>query len=76
MKTQISTALKLYREEKLYTGKRNGGYRKPKKTQGALILVLHLVPVKRLKVHSHMAVACFGHLIVNTATAVTLAGRH
>ena len=76
MKTQISTALKLYGEEKLSTGKRNRGLQKNNKKQGALILVLHLIPVKRLKVHSHMAVACFGHLIVNTATAVTLAGRH
>ena len=29
-----------------------------------------------LEVRSHMTIACFSRLIVNTATAVTLAGRH
>ena len=31
---------------------------------------------KTIKAHSHVAMACFSHLIVNTAATVTLAGRH
>ena len=74
---QISTALEvtLRREQKNCPQEKEiGGVQKT--NQGASILVLRPNAPVTCEVRSRAAIARLSHLTVNTATAVTLTGRH
>ena len=61
-------------EKKIVHRKKKLGVQKT--NQGASILVLQPNAHETYETRSHTAIAYFSHLIVNTATAVTLTGRH